>query len=87
MAKSKYEPPAVIMEMELPSAPCHNCVKVTGEKERLIYWLLLFLLKFKYAPNKKWLQEEATKCLTDLGYAPNLPRAQNMLTLGEPGKQ
>ncbi|KKL47279.1 hypothetical protein LCGC14_2337110 [marine sediment metagenome] len=85
MAKLPYEPPRIIETIELP--PCHNCVKVTGEKERLIYWLLHFLMGFEYPPNQAWLYEKATKCLTDLGYILGSQRAQNMLALREPGKQ
>ena len=65
------------------STACDNCVKLTGEKERLIYHLLR-LRDWRGQPGHR---DAATKCLSDMGYHPHLKRAKNMLTFGEPGKQ
>lgn len=50
------------------------------DKERLIYHLLRVLNDGLTID----AVEGAERCLRDLGYAPGMPRALNMLALGEP---
>jgi hypothetical protein len=60
-----------------------RCMRLTAEKERLIYWLIRVLDVDRLVDPDIWRGAEATLRL--LGYPLDGERAELMLELGEPG--
>lgn len=59
-------------------------LQLVADRERLIYWLLQYVLEADYPNN---LCPGASLCLADLSYPPSSDRAKRMLELGEPGRR
>ncbi len=63
-----------------------DIMRLLGDRERCIYWLLRCLAADDPQPNAACTIHGVARCLRDMDYAPGSDRARRMLSLGEAGR-